>query len=245
MLLFSEHLCKGLFLREIIYWRENVPRKKTNTIDNTLAEQFDKYMKRYPELYRSLAGVAKEYVPKKSKTPLILDIGAGTGLLLIQLYNVLPQARIIGIEPSEPTLTLAKKNMKKEGCKNCKLLPGQAEKLPLNNDSVDVVVSRFVLSSIEEPSKGFTEIYRVLKPGGRIILEALNREFPPFKLKLIKLHMLLKAAEKNVITYHAGCYKNAFSIDQTEQMLLEAGFTVLETDGKKNEWKFLIIAEKP
>ena len=222
-----------------------MPRKKRDLIDSALAEQFDKYMKKYPELYRSLAGITQEYVSKKSKIPLIVDIGTGSGLLLVELYNILPQARIIGVEPSEPMLMLAKNNIKKEDCKDCKLLSGQAEKIPLNNDSADVIVSRFALSSLEEPSKGFAEIYRVLKPRGRVILEALNKEFPLLKLKLIKLHMLLKAAEKNVITYHADCYKNAFSINQTEQMLSKAGFTIIKKEGRKNEWEFLIIAEKP
>ena len=106
------------------------------------------------------------------------------------------------------------------------------------------MVSRFSLSSWKKPNEGFAEIFRVLKSNGRIILDALNKDYPRWRLLLNKLHMLFNSAGKNVIKYHINYYEKAFSVGQVEQLLINAGFKIIKKEGKKNEWKFLIIARK-
>jgi hypothetical protein len=56
--------------------------------------------------------------------------------------------------------------------------------------------------------------------------------------------MIVNRAEKNVIKYHIDYYKNAFSINQVEQFLTEAGFTIIKKEGERTEWKFLIVAAR-
>ena len=85
---------------------------------------------------------------------------------------------------------------------------------------------------------------RVLKPGGKVVLEALNRDFPTWKLSLIKIRMLFNRAGRDVTKYHVDAYKLAHTAEQVEQFFTDAGFTISEKEGKKNEWRFIIVAEK-
>ena len=56
--------------------------------------------------------------------------------------------------------------------------------------------------------------------------------------------MLLKGAGKEVADYHIDSYRNAYSLDQLEKLVIDANFKIIKKEGKRNEWKFLIIAEK-
>jgi ubiquinone/menaquinone biosynthesis C-methylase UbiE len=85
---------------------------------------------------------------------------------------------------------------------------------------------------------------RVLKPGGKVVLEALNRDFPTWKLLLIKIRMLFNRAGRDVTKYHVDAYKLAHTIEHVEQLFTDSGFTISEKEGKKSEWKFIIVAEK-
>ena len=94
--------------------------KQDFIIDNALAEQFTRYMEKYLELYRSLAKKGQENVQKSVKKPVIADISAGPGLLSFELHMLLPDAQIIGLDPSLHMLSIAENKL--IGCKNCHLL---------------------------------------------------------------------------------------------------------------------------
>jgi ubiquinone/menaquinone biosynthesis C-methylase UbiE len=141
-------------------------------------------------------------------------------------------------------LSIARDKLHNMGCKHSNLVMARAENIPITSHYADAIISRFSLSSWKEPKQGFSEIFRILKPEGKLVLEALNKDFPKWKLILTKLHMIVNGAEKNIIKYHIDYYKNAFSIKQVEQFLNETGFTIIKKEGKRTEWKFLIIAAK-
>jgi uncharacterized protein (TIRG00374 family) len=204
-------------------------------------KNFETYMKKYPELYEYLAEVVKKNISKKVKNPIIIDLGAGPGLLSLEISKKIPKAQIIAIDPSEIMLKLANKNVKKKGFKT---IIGNSEKICLENNSADIVVSRFSLTYWKNPKKSFDEIYRVLKPGGKFIVEALNKDFPKIKLFLIKIHMFLKSAGSDVVRYHIESYKTAYKIKNVEMFLKKTGYKITRKEYNKNEWKYLIIAEK-
>jgi len=221
------------------------PDKKGDfVIDKDLAKQFTKYMEKYTKLYFALAKKTQINIPKSIKKPIIVDLGTGPGLLSIELNKLIPEAHIVGIDPSIHMLSIANKKFLDKDCKHCNLTMARIENIPINNNYADAIVSRLSLSSWENPKKGFSEIFRILKPDGILILEALNKDFPKWKLNLIKLHMKLNKAGKTVTKYHIDYYRNAFSIMQVEQFLSETGFDIIRKEGKKSEWKFLIIAKR-
>jgi len=211
-------------------------------VDNKTAEEFATYMKKFNDLYEYLASIVQRHT--SSAYPIILDLGAGPGLLSVEIFRKMPQATIIGIDPLIKMLQLAKENVENAEIHIFEPVIGVSEDIPLKKNTVDTIVSRFSLPYWTQPSKSFEEMARVLKPGSKVIFEALNRDFPTWKLVLIKIRMLLNQAGQDVTKYHIDAYKLAHTIQQVEQFFAEAGFTILEKQGKKNEWRFIIVAEK-
>ncbi len=87
-------------------------------------------------------------------------------------------------------------------------------------------------------------MFRVLKKDGCVILEVINKDFPVWRLLLIKVHMLFNKAGADVTKYHIDVYKDAYTIDQVEQFFFNAGFSVVGKEGNRKEWKFLIVGKK-
>jgi len=245
-LILHEDLCNRHFFRTTNKTEQNdvENERKTFVIDDMLAEEFETYMKNHPQLYQSLAQRTREHLPTTTKKPAIVDLGAGPGLLALELAKRMPRATIFEIDSSLVMLKRALKNAVTEGCRCCHPVVAQGENLPLRSHSIDIVVSRLSLSTWGHPQEGFKELCRVMKPGGKIFLETLNKEFPRWKRWLTKLQMRLKGAGKKVIRYHDDSYDQAFSITHVEQLFIKSGFTIVAKEGKPTDWKFLIIAEK-
>ena len=204
-------------------------------------KNFDSYMKRYPELYRYTTGIVKKNIPKKVDKPVIIDLGAGPGLLSSEMGKQIPNSQIIAVDPSDKMLDLANKNVKKEGFKT---LLGASDNIPLENDFADIIVSRLNLTYWNKPEDSLVEIRRVLKPGGKIVLEAINKEFPKHYLFLIKIRMFFKSAGLDVIRYHMDSYKTAYKFQHIEMLLKKTGFEITYRDYNKNYWKYLIVSKK-
>jgi ubiquinone/menaquinone biosynthesis C-methylase UbiE len=208
-------------------------------IDEKTAEKFAIYMKKYPILYQDLAKIVKQYV--SIKYPVIVDVGVGPGLLSQAIYEKLPHATLIGIDPNKKMIELAKQHVNIE---SFQALQGFSEHICLEDTSVDIVVSRFSLSYWSDPLKSFNEISRILKPNGYVIIEAINKEFSLLKLFFIKIHMLVKKAGVDVTKYHVDVYKQSYTRKQVEEFFLQSGFLIIKRQGTKKEWKFLLVGKK-
>jgi len=211
-------------------------------VDDTTAEAFATYMKKFSDLYRYLAQIVATHT--SSSQPIIVDLGAGPGLLSVEIHQKIPNAVVVGIDPLMKMLQLAKENTKEKDFSAFESVLGVSECLPLKNNTVDVIVSRFSLPYWKSPEQSFQEMKRILKPGGKVVLEALNRDFPKWKLAMIKIHMLFNRAGGDVTKYHVDAYKDAHTMEQVEHFFTTAGFTILEKEGKKGEWRFIVVAEK-
>ena len=101
----------------------------------------------------------------------ILDIGTGTANLAIAIKKRSPNAKILGIDPDEKILKIAKEKIQKEQL-DIKLVKAYAQKLPLKSQSFEYVVSSFAVHHIPSDLKGqaFLEMYRVLRHGGTILI---------------------------------------------------------------------------
>jgi ubiquinone/menaquinone biosynthesis C-methylase UbiE len=211
-------------------------------VDDKTAEEFAAYMKKFIDLYEYLASLVQRH--SSSSYPFILDLGAGPGLLSVEIFRKMPQATIIGVDPLIKMLQLARGNVTNADFQTFEPIVGVSENIPLKNNTVDIISSRFSLPYWTQPNKSFQEMKRILKPGGKVVLEALNRDFPKWKLSFIKIRMLFNRAGRDVTKYHVDAYKLAHTIEQVEQFFTDAGFTICENEGKKSEWRFIIVAEK-
>jgi ubiquinone/menaquinone biosynthesis C-methylase UbiE len=208
--------------------------------DNTI-KKFVIYMKKYPELYTHTAEILKKNIPKKVTEPVIVDLGAGPGYLSKAIAEINPKSQIIAVDPSEKMLEQAKKVVKFE---DYKTMVGDSENIPVEDNFADIVVSRFTLTYWEKPNESLIEIMRILKPGGRFVLEALNKNFSKWKLFAIMTHMFFKGAGSIVIRYHSEAFKTAYSLNEIEKFLNNAGLNVIYREAKKKDWKFILVSEK-
>ena len=113
----------------------------------------------------------------------VLDVGSGGGIdTILAAHRVGPTGRAIGLDIVEAMIERARANAADAGVDGwTEFLLGEMEQIPLPDASVDVVISNGVLNLSARKSRALAEIFRVLKPGGRISLADLTveGELPP------------------------------------------------------------------
>lgn len=105
-----------------------------------------------------------------NKELIVLDAGCGEGHLLEYIGIHKPKTKLIGVDITKIALISAKKRVKK----SCRLIHGDLTKIPLKNDSVDVITCTETLEHITQYLKVFSEFERILKPGGILITTVPN-----------------------------------------------------------------------
>lgn len=118
----------------------------------------------------SFAGVGYPHAAKAIRVgDTVLDVGSGSGTdVLFSSLRTGPKGKVLGLDITDAMIEKARANIEKMRAKNVKILKGDATEIPLDDASVDVVTSNGVLNLVPDKEKAFHEIYRVLKPGGRI-----------------------------------------------------------------------------
>src|SRR6202161_2168752 len=98
----------------------------------------------------------------------VLDLGSGGGIdVLLSARRVGPTGKAYGLDMTDEMLALANENKKKAGVENVEFLKGEIERIPLPDNSVDVIISNCVINLSSDKDAVLREAFRVLKPGGR------------------------------------------------------------------------------
>jgi arsenite methyltransferase len=101
----------------------------------------------------------------------VVDIGSGAGMdLMLAARRVGPTGRAIGVDMTPAMIERARASARAAGIDNLEIRQGDAQALPLDDASVDVVISNGVLNLTTDKVEAFGEIMRVLRPGGRLQL---------------------------------------------------------------------------
>ncbi len=153
--------------------------------------------------------------PKAGET--VLDLGSGPGLdCLIAARIVGPEGRVIGVDMTPEMLEKARRNAADGGFGNVEFRLGEIENLPAGDATVDIVISNCVVNLSPDKARVFREAFRVLKPGGRLVVSDLV------------LHEELPAALRESEEMLVGCVANAALKEDYLRLIREAGFGDVE-----------------
>jgi arsenite methyltransferase len=144
----------------------------------------------------------------------VLDLGSGAGLdCLLAAQKVGPEGRVIGVDMTPEMIERAKENVQRVNATNIEFRQGYLEDLPVDSNSVDVIISNCVINLSPDKEKVFNEAFRVLKPGGKLAVSDIVTEGP------------LPDAVKQSLSAWAGCVAGAVEAGEYIGMMEAVGFT--------------------
>ena len=166
-----------------------------------VADMFDNIAYRYDFLNRFLSAGIDIWWRKKAIRELkqlnpknILDVATGTADVAIMTTGILKVDKITGIDISDGMLAIGRTKIKKQGLeKTIELLNGDSEKIEFADNSFDAVTVAFGVRNFAHLEKGLSEIKRVLKPGGKLVVLEFSQPKTAGVTQLYKVYMKLVA----------------------------------------------------
>src|ERR1700728_2066870 len=170
----------------------------------------------------------------------VLDLGSGGGIdVLLSARRVGPTGKAYGLDMTDDMLALARENQRQAGVTNVEFLKGEIEKIPLRDNSVDVVISNCVINLSADKDRVLAEAFRVLKPGGRFAVSdvVVRGDVPEAVRKSMLLWVGCIAGALEEKDYPARLAKASFrdvsieptrvyNVEDARQFLMEAGVDV-------------------
>lgn len=142
---------------------------------------------------------------------IVLDLGSGAGFdCFLAARKVGPKGKVIGVDMTPEMIEKARKNG--QDYSNVEFRLGEIENLPIADNSINVIISNCVINLVPDKARVFAEAFRVLKPGGRVMVSdiVLTRELPGYILKSIEAYV--------------GCLSGAILKENYLGALKKAGF---------------------
>ncbi|MBN9385965.1 MAG: arsenite methyltransferase [Chitinophagaceae bacterium] len=156
------------------------------------------------------------------KGDIVIDLGSGAGNdCFIARAETGATGKVIGVDFTPAMISKARINAEKLGFNNVEFRQGDIEDMPLTSDQADVVVSNCVLNLVPNKHKVFSEIFRVLKPGGH------------FSISDIVLNGELPGKWKEVAELYAGCVSGAIQRQEYLSIIEDAGFVNIQIQKEK------------
>jgi len=147
----------------------------------------------------------------------VLDLGSGGGIdCFLAARQVGPDGRVIGVDMTPAMLDKARANKAKVGAENVEFRLGEIEHLPVENDSIDVILSNCVINLSPDKPQVFKEAFRVLKPGGKLAVSDMVTDGP------------LPDEIKSSLSAWAGCVAGALNVQEYIAAIEAAGFSDVE-----------------
>ncbi|MBZ0201300.1 MAG: arsenite methyltransferase [Ignavibacteriaceae bacterium] len=167
-------------------------------------------------------GLPTEYAGIK-QGDVVLDLGSGAGNDVFVARSVTGEkGKVIGIDFTQEMIDKAVRNKEKLDASNVEFKLGEIENVPIENKSIDVVISNCVLNLVPNKEKAFEEIYRVLKPGAHFCVS-----------DIVVIGELYPELKKSAALY-AGCVAGALQQDEYLNIIKDTGFEMLEIKKRKH-----------
>jgi 2-polyprenyl-3-methyl-5-hydroxy-6-metoxy-1,4-benzoquinol methylase/catechol 2,3-dioxygenase-like lactoylglutathione lyase family enzyme len=170
----------------------------------------------------------------------VLDLGSGGGIdVLLSARRVGPAGKVYGLDMTDEMLALARENQRRAGIDNVEFLKGEIERVPLPDESVDVVISNCVINLSADKDRVLGEAFRVLRPGGRFAVSdiVVRGAVPPEIRRSVELWIGCVAGALDEADYRARLARAGFvdvdieptrvyRAEDARQFLAAAGFDV-------------------
>ena len=149
----------------------------------------------------------------------VLDLGSGGGIdVLLSAKRVGPTGKAFGLDMTDEMLALARENQRKAGLTNVEFLKGEIERIPLPDNSVDVIISNCVINLSADKDRVLAEAFRVLKPGGR------------FAVSDVVVRGEVPDAIRRSMELWVGCVAGALEEGSYREKLSRAGFEQIDVE---------------
>ena len=158
----------------------------------------------------------------------VLDLGSGAGFdSFLAARQVGESGKVIGIDMTPDMIKRAQENAAKGAFENVEFRLGEIEDMPVDDNSIDVILSNCVINLSPDKAAVYEEAYRVLKPGGRLAISDMvaSGEIPP--------------EIKNDMDLYSSCVAGALKVDVLGQILKEAGFKDVRIHPKDESREFI------
>ncbi len=158
----------------------------------------------------------------------VLDLGSGAGFdSFLASRQVGENGKVIGVDMTPDMIKKAEENAKKGSYTNVEFRLGEIEDLPVDDNSIDVILSNCVINLAPDKAAVYNEAFRVLKPGGRLAISDMvaSGEMP--------------AEIKEDMNLHSSCVAGALQVDELNQILAEAGFKDIRIHPKDESREFI------
>lgn len=153
---------------------------------------------------------------------IVLDLGSGAGLdVLLSARRVGPEGKAYGLDMTPEMLALARANQAEAGVTNAEFLEGFIEDVPLPDASIDVVLSNCVVNLSPAKPKVFSEMFRVLRAGGRVAVADVVADHP------------VDDATKERLVAEPPCLATAATRAEYDDGLAAAGFEAVSLDTQR------------
>lgn len=191
--------------------------------------------------------IRRVFIRELKKQPLgqtITDIGCGPGYLLQAIAQELPEKELTGVDISKEMIGRARTNFRSMGSGGrVEFRQGSAENLPFDDDTQDFIVSTFSLHHWADPQHAFSEIYRVLKPGGQMLIFDLRRDARRMFLWLMWFaqNIALRIIGADVlrkINEPMGSLFASYTVAELKQIMSKTSFSNHKIKGKLG-WMYL------
>lgn len=152
----------------------------------------------------------------------VLDLGSGAGIdCFLAARQVGPTGKVIGLDMTAEMVAKARDNARKGGFENIEFRLGDIENMPVEKDSVDVIISNCVINLVPDKTRAFAETYRVLKAGGRMMISdiVLTKELP--------------VAIKESVEAYVGCLSGAVMKEEYLRLIKKAGFQEVQIQSEQ------------
>ena len=151
----------------------------------------------------------------------VVDLGSGGGFdCFLAAKQVGKTGHVIGVDMTPEMITKARMSAGKIGAENIEFRLGEIEHLPVADNSVDIIMSNCVINLSPDKSKVYRDVFRILKPGGRLAIADIVATAP------------LPQEIQEDLALVAACLGGAATIDDTKEMLKAAGFQKIKIQSK-------------